>query len=85
MDRRPHDTVADIVFIPKKGSDKPAMVIELKWNQSAQGAIDQIKSKRYVQSLKEYQGNLLLVGINYDKVSKKHECAMEEMLTTPTL
>lgn len=73
---------ADIVFIPKKGSDKPAMVIELKWNQSAQGAIDQIKSKKYVQSLKEYQGKLLLVGINYDKVSKKHECAIEEMQIT---
>ena len=69
---------ADIVFIPKKGSDKPAMVIELKWNQSAQGAIAQIKSKKYVQSLKEYQGNLLLVGINYDKVSKKHECVVED-------
>ena len=54
------------------------MVIELKWNQSAQGAIDQIKSKKYVQSLKEYQGNLLLVGINYDKVSKKHECVVED-------
>ena len=69
---------ADIVYIPKKYSDKPAMVIELKYNQSAEGAIAQIKEKRYVESLKEYQGNLLLVGINYDKETKKHSCVIEK-------
>ena len=70
---------ADMVFLPKKNSDRPALLVELKWNQTAQGAIDQIKNKQYVQSLKEYQGNLLLVGINYDKESKKHQCIIEQM------
>lgn len=70
---------ADVVFLPRKGSDKPAMVVELKWNQSAKGAIAQIKEKRYTQALREYQGNLLLVGINYDKESKKHDCMIEQM------
>lgn len=69
---------ADIVYLPKKHSDKPAMLIELKYNKSAEGAIAQIKEKNYVESLKEYHGNLLLVGINYDKTSKKHECAIEK-------
>lgn len=69
---------ADIVYIPKKHSDKPAMIIELKYDKSAAGAIAQIKEKRYVESLKEYQGNLLLVGINYDKDTKKHTCLIEE-------
>lgn len=69
---------ADIVYIPKKHSDKPAMIIELKYDKSAVGAIAQIKEKRYVESLKEYQGNLLLVGINYDKDTKKHTCLIEE-------
>ena len=69
---------ADIVYIPKKYSDKPAMVIELKYNRSAEGAIAQIKEKRYVESLKEYRGNLLLVGINYDKETKKHSCVIEK-------
>ena len=56
---------ADMVFIPrKKFSDKPALVVELKWDKSAKGAISQIKEKQYVDALKEYQGNLLLVGIN---------------------
>lgn len=70
---------ADIVFLPKKNSDKPAMIVELKYNQSAKGAISQIKEKNYVTSLKEYEGNLLLVGINYDKKSKKHQCIIETL------
>ena len=71
---------ADLVFIPRANAGKrPAMIVELKYDQSADSAIKQIKNKKYVQSLKEYQGKLLLVGINYDKVSKKHECLIEEL------
>ena len=71
---------ADICMLPrKKHSDKPAVVIELKWNKSAVGAIEQIKEKQYGDALKEYQGKLLLVGINYNKMTKKHECVIETM------
>ena len=69
---------ADIVYLPKKDSDKPAMIVELKYDASAEGAIAQIKNKKYVESLKEYHGNLLLVGINYDKTSKKHTCMIQK-------
>jgi hypothetical protein len=70
---------ADIVYIPKGGSDKPAMVVELKYNQKAKTAIGQIKAKQYPKSLEKYKGNLLLVGINYDKDTKEHTCEIEEM------
>mgnify|MGYP000119596280 CR=1 FL=1 len=71
---------ADIVFIPrKKFQDKPALVVELKWDKSAAGALAQIKNKNYGDALKDYQGNLLLVGINYDKTTKKHECLIEKI------
>lgn len=70
---------ADIVFLPRKNSDKPALIVELKWNQSEQGAIEQIKEKEYGEALKEYKGALLLVGINYDKKSKKHTCLIEQL------
>ena len=71
---------ADICMIPrKKYADKPAAVIELKWDKSAGGAIEQIKEKRYTAALSEYQGNILLVGINYDKTSKKHFCKIEKV------
>ena len=70
---------ADIVFLPKRFSDKPAMVVELKCDDSADGALAQIREKHYADSLKEYKGNLLLVGINYDKKTKKHDCKIEKI------
>ena len=70
---------ADICFVPRKlHADKPAAVIELKWDKDAEGAITQIKEKRYVEALKEYHGNLLLAGINYDRKTKKHSCVIEK-------
>lgn len=70
---------ADMVYVPrKKFPDKPALVVELKWDKSAEGAIAQIKKKEYCKSLGEYSGNLLLVGINYDKETREHECVIEE-------
>ena len=70
---------ADMVFIPrKKYPDKPALIVELKWDKHAQGAISQIKKKEYCRSLEEYWGNLLLVGINYEKETRKHECVIEK-------
>ena len=71
---------ADVCFIPRKlYADKPAAVIELKWNKSVEGAISQIKEKRYVDALKDYQGNILLVVVNYDKKTKKHSCKIEKL------
>ena len=71
---------ADVCMIPrKKHLDKPAVVIELKWDKSVSGALEQIKEKHYVNALKDYQGNILLVGINYNKTTKKHECAIEDI------
>ena len=39
------DGYADVVYLPRHDSDWPALVIELKWNKSAEGAIDQILQK----------------------------------------
>lgn len=69
---------ADIAFIPLN-NDKPAMIVELKWDKDADTAIKQIKEKKYPASLEHYKDNLLLVGINYDKKTKKHECIIERI------
>ena len=73
---------ADIVYLPKKKSMLPALVIELKWNQTAQGAIEQIKNRNYPAAIREYGGEILLVGINYDKEApageRKHSCVIEK-------
>ena len=67
---------ADVVFIPFV-PNVPAMIIELKRNGSAESALNQIKEKQYFDSLSAYSGNLLFVGINYDEVTKTHECKIE--------
>ena len=71
---------ADLVFIPKKQfAEKPALVVELKWDKGAEGAIKQIKDKKYFESLEEYKNNMLLVGINYDRKTKTHKCKIEKL------
>lgn len=70
---------ADLCFLPRKMyMDKPAILIELKWDQSAVGALEQIKERKYTEKLEEYSGNLLLVGINYDRKTKNHVCVIEK-------
>ncbi len=68
---------ADIAFIPLDKKD-PAIIVELKWNQDTDTAIKQIKEKRYPAVLENYLDNLLLVGVNYDKNTKIHECVIEK-------
>ena len=68
---------ADIVMIPRKNIESPALVVELKFNKDADAAIDQIKRKNYPAKLEPYAGNLLLVGINYDRETKAHTCKIE--------
>ena len=71
---------ADFVYLPKPEytDEYPALVVELKWNKNAKTAMQQIKDKKYTESLSDYTGNILMVGINYDKSGKKHECIIEK-------
>lgn len=41
--------------------------------------IGQIKDRVYTEPFAGYKGRLLLVGINYDRKTKKHECIIEEI------
>ena len=68
---------ADLVYLPKPGVNKPALLIELKFDKSAQTAITQIKEKNYLLFFKDYKGEVLLVGINYSKDTKTHQCIIE--------
>ena len=74
---------ADLVFEPKPGVDKPALIMELKWKQDADTAIRQIKENKYIKALDGYRGKVMLVGISYEKKKrnegyKKHTCRIEE-------
>ena len=71
---------ADFVFIPKPlyRDYYPALLVELKWNKDAETALNQIKERKYPESLEQYTGDILLVGINYDKKEKVHQCVIEK-------
>ena len=71
---------ADLAFIPRRGVNSPAIVAELKYNKTAEGAIAQIKQRKYTEKLKAFSGEILLVGINYNEKTKKHECKIETVL-----
>ena len=75
---------ADVVFLPLPASGKPALVVELKYDQSAVTAIRQIKDRHYTQALIGYSGEILLIGVSYDKSdpNKQHQCIIER-LTLP--
>lgn len=70
---------ADIVLVPHKNIDLPAIVLELKFNQDADTAIRQIQQKNYGDALKSYFGDIVLVGINYDRSTKRHSCVIENI------
>lgn len=72
---------ADIVFLPLPHTKTPAIVVELKYDKNANTAIRQIKDCQYTQALEEYNGEILLVGINYDKSNenKPHSCIIEKL------
>ena len=71
--------IADVVYLPKRKSVLPALVIELKWNKSPEGAISQIKEDNYPAVLADYGGEIVAVGINYDAKTKEHSCLIERV------
>lgn len=72
---------ADVVFLPLPHTDKPALVVELKYDKTVETAMKQIKDRHYTQALERYCGEILLVGINYNKenANKPHTCAIEKV------
>jgi hypothetical protein len=70
---------ADLVLVPRKGVDSPAILLELKYNHDADSAINQIHRKDYPAKLRDYADRLLLVGISYDRDTKQHSCRIEEL------
>ena len=73
---------ADVVFLPLRHTGRPALVVELKYDKSVSSALQQIKDRHYTQALEGYAGEILLVGINYDKdnVNKPHSCIIEKTI-----
>ena len=71
---------ADFVFLPKPEylPYYPALVVELKWNKTVHTALDQIIDRKYPASIVDYTGDILLVGITYNRKSKEHQCIIKQ-------
>ena len=69
---------ADLVLTPRKNVDLPAIIIELKVDKGADSAIEQIHRKQYPEKILQYTDRLILVGINYDRKTKRHTCRIEK-------
>ena len=67
------------MFIPKRDTSLPAMIVELKWNETSESALKQIKKRNYPAVLNGYTGEMVLVGINYDMKTKNHSCKIDRI------
>ena len=70
-----------MVFLPLPHTHRPAMVVELKYDRRVSAAIQQIKDRKYTQAFENYAGEILLVGISYEKDNRKkpHNCIIEKV------
>ena len=73
--------IADVVFVPRRRSQLPAMIVELKWNKTAENAIRQAKDRNYPAALKNYGGDILLIGVSYEEGTGRHSCRIEKVRT----
>ena len=75
---------ADIAFLPRPNENVPAIVVELKKEQDASIALEQIRNRQYTEKLSAYSGEIILVGINYttnpNTEYKKHTCRIEKIV-----
>ena len=77
---------ADLVFVPApQHAEKPLLLIELKYGKSTKAAMDQVRRQKYLDRFGHYKGNILIIGINYDKDLpntspdfKHHSCIIEK-------
>ena len=67
---------ADVVFVPYI-PNVPAMIVELKRNHTTGAALQQIENKQYFNVMDKYQGDLLLVVVNYDEKTNAHTCEIK--------
>lgn len=70
--------LADVVYLPRRGDPAPALLVELKWDRSPEAAIAQVRDRDYPAVLRGFGGPILLVGVTYDRKSKRHVCCIEE-------
>ena len=67
----------DLVYEPITRR-QPLILIEFKYDDSAEEAIKQIKEKEYFKRYAGQYRNIILVGINFSTKTKDHQCLIEK-------
>jgi hypothetical protein len=65
---------ADVAYLPRRGSGRPALLVELKWDRPVRAAVDQVLDRDYPQVLRDLDVPILLVAVTYDSKTKEHSC-----------
>ena len=69
----------DLVYEPAIKGTTPLILIEFKYDGSAEEAIAQIKKQEYFKRYTGQYRNIIIVGINYSTKTKDHQCLIEKM------
>ena len=70
---------ADLVYEPMLNGTTPLILIEFKYDGSAEEAIAQIKKQEYFKRYSGQYRNIIIVGINYSTKTKDHQCLIEKL------
>jgi hypothetical protein len=73
---------ADVAYLPRRGSGKPALLVELKWDRPVGAAVDQVLARDYPQALRDLGVPVLVVAVTYDAKTKEHSCRIVELPAT---
>jgi hypothetical protein len=73
---------ADVAYLPRRGSGRPALLVELKWDRPVGAAVDQVLARDYPQALRDLDVPILVVTVTYDAKTKEHTCRIVELPTT---
>jgi hypothetical protein len=69
---------ADVAYLPRRGSGRPALLVELKWDRPVSAAVDQVLDRDYPQALRDLGVPILVVAVTYDAKTKEHACRIFE-------
>ncbi len=69
----------DLVYEPAIKGTTPLILIEFKYDGSAEEAIAQIKKQEYFKRYTGQYRNIIIVGINYSTKTKDHQCLIEKI------
>ena len=70
---------ADLVYEPMLNGTTPLILIEFKYDGSAEEAIAQIKKQEYFKRYTRQYRDIIIVGINYSTKTKDHQCLIEKL------